>query len=322
MPKGLVHALLLDGKGGAKHLDEAGFESWSPEAGILWAHFDITEPDATGWIRERAGIHAFAAEALLAENTRPRLIETESGTVLFLRGVNLNPGADPEDMVSIRVLVSENRVLTLRLRRLLAVQDIEAALDAGTGPKTAAGVVVRLAERLTARMEPVLAELEDRVGAFEDAVFAKDGENQKLDIGAARTEAILLRRYLKPQRDAVTALHTGTRTGFAKHQREQLTEAVDRLTRYVENLDALHERLSVLHDEYRYLQNERMNRTMYLLTVVAAILLPPSLIAGLLGANVGGMPGADKSWAFSAMVAGIAALGVLEFWLLKRLKWI
>ena len=322
MPKGLIHALLLDGTGAARRLDQAEFEHWTPETGILWAHFDITEPDASAWIREHAGIHAYAAEALLAENTRPRMIETESGTVLFLRGVNLNPGADPEDMVGIRVLVSDNRVLTMRLRRLLAVKDIEEALDAGTGPKTAAGVVVRLAERLTVRMEPVLAELEDRVGAFEDAVFAKDGGGEKLDIGEARTEVILLRRYLKPQRDAVTALHTDAKTGFAKHQREQLTEAVDRLTRYVENLDALHERLSVLHDEYRYLQNERMNRTMYLLTVVAAILLPPSLIAGLLGANVGGMPGADKAWAFLAMVGGIGALAVFEYWLLKRLKWI
>jgi zinc transporter len=65
-----------------------------------------------------------------------------------------------------------------------------------------------------------------------------------------------------------------------------------------------------------------MNRTIYLLTVVAAILLPPSLIAGLFGINVGGMPGVENGWAFAMVAIGLAVLGIVEFLVLKRLKWI
>ncbi len=65
-----------------------------------------------------------------------------------------------------------------------------------------------------------------------------------------------------------------------------------------------------------------MNRTMYALTVVAAILLPPSLVAGLFGINVGGMPGVDNGNAFWIVVAAIAVLAVVEYICLRKLRWI
>jgi len=65
-----------------------------------------------------------------------------------------------------------------------------------------------------------------------------------------------------------------------------------------------------------------MNRTMYALTVVAAILLPPSLVAGLFGINVGGMPGIDNNAAFWIVVAAVVVLAVVEYICLRKLRWI
>jgi len=61
---------------------------------------------------------------------------------------------------------------------------------------------------------------------------------------------------------------------------------------------------------------------MYALTLVATIMLPLGFLAGLLGVNVGGMPGADTSWAFWAVCAMLAAVTIFEVWLFKRLKWL
>jgi len=58
------------------------------------------------------------------------------------------------------------------------------------------------------------------------------------------------------------------------------------------------------------------------LTAVAAILLPPSLIAGVLGANVGGIPGSDDPWAFAVLVVVIALVFPVELWVLRRLGWL
>jgi zinc transporter len=65
-----------------------------------------------------------------------------------------------------------------------------------------------------------------------------------------------------------------------------------------------------------------MNRTMYALTVVATVLLPPSLITGLLGINVAGMPGAEQPGAFPIVIVLLVVLAMVEIIVLRRLKWI
>jgi zinc transporter len=320
--KGLVAAFLLDGRGGGKPLEWPDIESWSPDDGIIWLHVDISEPEIGSWLRQGADIGADVCEAMLVENTRPRVVIGEVATVLVLRGVNLNPGADPEDMISIRILIEERRIISVRFRRLLAVEDIKTEIEKGRGPKTVAGFVASLSDRLTSRMEPVITDIEDRVSAYEDVVFSDGDPDDRSGLNQVRTEIIMLQRHLKPQMETFKSLRLGEKTGFTKKHQSLMAEAKDRVTRYVENLDSLQDRLTVLHDELRYRQNERTNRTMYLLTVVAAVLLPPSLIAGIMGANVGGIPGTQHPLAFAIMVIGILALGAFEVWLLRRLKWI
>jgi zinc transporter len=56
--------------------------------------------------------------------------------------------------------------------------------------------------------------------------------------------------------------------------------------------------------------------------VVAAVLLPPSLITGLLGINVGGMPGADNPWSFWLVILVLVILAIVEVVILRRLRWI
>ena len=80
------------------------------------------------------------------------------------------------------------------------------------------------------------------------------------------------------------------------------------------------ERAAVTQDEVNNRLSHQMNRTVYLLTLVATMLLPLNLITGVLGINVGGIPGADNRWGFSIVVALLAALGMTMLWLLRRFK--
>jgi len=53
---------------------------------------------------------------------------------------------------------------------------------------------------------------------------------------------------------------------------------------------------------------------------VAAIFLPLGLLTGLLGINVGGIPGAETGSAFWIVSGGLLLLMVVEFWILKKLR--
>lgn len=318
----LICAYLLDGEGGGRSLGWPEIQQWKPEDGVLWIHLDRKGKKTQQWLTDQSGVDPIVCRALLEEGVRPRILPVGGGLLVVLRGVNLNPGADPSDMVGLRLLIDEHRVVSLRHFRLMAVNDLREALERGDGPKNSGDLLVAAAGGLVERMGPVIADIDDEIDTLEELVLKSHSIELRSALAEVRHQAIALRRYLAPQRDVVSRLPMERVDWLDDMQRALLRETAERTTRYVEDLDSGRERAQVVQDELNNRLADRMNRTMYLLTVVSAVLLPPSLLTGLLGINVGGMPGVDNPWAFAIVGVAIVAVAVVEVVLLRRLRWI
>jgi zinc transporter len=319
---GLICAFLLDGEGGGRSLAWQDIDAWREGDGLIWVHLDRIGSATERWLNEKSGVDPVIAEALMVEDVRPRVVREDDALLVTLRGVNLNPDAEPEDMVGIRMWLTESRIITVRHRKLLTVADLRQSIGAGRGPRSTAEFLVRITDGLIARMSPAVTTLDDRVDELEAEVLTAQSSALRASLADVRKTAILLRRYLAPQRDAMTRLQIERVDWLDDGAVARLREVADRLTRYVEDLDAARERAAVTQEELSSRIADQMNRTMYVLTVVAAILLPPSLIVGLFGINVGGMPGMEHQWAFYEVLGLLVAIGVLEYVVLRKLKWI
>ena len=319
---GLVSAFLLDGHGGGLSCDWERIAAWAPSDGLLWIHLNRDSDDAQTWLRERSGLDDLVVDAMLTENTRPRCVPMDDGTMLFLRGVNLNPGADPEDMVSIRLWIEENRIISIRLRRLLSVEDLRQALAQGRGPVDAGDFVVQLAERLIARMAAVIGDVDDDVDRLQDQVLDARSAPLRTELTRLRREIIALRRYLAPQRDALARLTQSKLSWLGPADALHLREEADRVTRYVEDLDAARERAAVTQEELTNRLSEEMNSRMYVLSIVAAIFLPLGFLTGLLGINVGGIPLADNPSGFTEVAVILIGVTVLEILIFRWRRWL
>jgi zinc transporter len=317
----LISAWLLDGRGGGREIGWEAVRAGAPPGSVLWVHLDRKAPESQQYLRAEAGLDPLAVEVLLAEETRPRTLVDGDRVLLILRGVNLNPGADPEDMVSIRVHAERGRVITLRHRRLLAVQDLADALRAGRGPAHPSDLLVQLCDRLVARMEPVIDDLDEAISSCEQEMLAGITEGMRGRLGGLRREAIGMRRYLAPQREALSRL-AGERVPWLDDlDRSRLREVGDRVTRYLEDLDAARERAAVVQEELASRISEQMNRTMYVLSLVAGLFLPLGLLTGLLGINVGGIPGTGNPHAFLEVCGLLVAVAAFQIWLFRRMDW-
>ncbi len=319
---GLVAAYLLDGKGGGTELDWPAVRDWSPEQGLLWVHLDYTAPHSRQWLREQAGLTAVSAEALVAEETRPRSAAMEEGLLIILRGVNSNPGQDPEDMVSLRMWVERGRIITTRKRRLLSVVDLRESLAQGRGPASAAEFVVRITDRLVARMSRVIDGIDDTVAELEDSVLTEQSQGLRMRLAALRRQTIILRRYLAPQREALAMLLAEQGGWFEPVMRVRLREVADRLTRFVEELDAARERAAVTGEELASRLSEQLNQRMYVLSLVAVVFLPLGFLTGLLGVNVGGIPGAADPQAFVVLILLLLAVGLVQLIVFRWKRWL
>ncbi len=323
----LICAYRLDGTGYGEQLDWPTARNWPAERGPIWIHLDGTNRNTEAWFRQYSGLNTFHIDGILASETRPRCTGYEDGILLNLRGVNLNPGADPEDLVSIRIWIEENRIITTRFRKLMAIEDIRAQLEAGKGPLSTAHLVARLAARLTERMGPVIEDISDQVSQLEETLLGDVAENQqpmrslRHKLVDFRRITISLRRYISPQRDALNRLTQIEEPWLNEMVRGRLRETLDQVIRITEDLDEIRERSLVVQDELMTRISQRMEKTMYILTMVATIMLPLGLLTGLLGINVGGIPGAEVKWAFWAVCGGLGSLIVIELWLFKTFKW-
>jgi len=318
---GLIHAYLLDGTGGGRRLEMADIASWTPEQGVLWVHLDYTSENAQQWLRNSAELEELVADALLTEETRPRATAIGNGVLVALRGINMNPGAEPDDMVAIRLWVDDKRIFSTRERVLFSVSDIAERLNAGIGPVDTADFLVVLADRIVWRLSDTVDQCEDLVADLEDQVLDASSSSLRFDLATLRRQTITLRRYLAPQRDAFAKLVTEKIAWLDDDDRLRLREVSDRLIRNIEDLDAVRERAAVTQEELLSRLSDQMNTRMYVLSVVAAIFLPLGFLTGLLGINVGGIPGTENPWAFLIFLLFIIVIFVGQMLWFRSKKW-
>ncbi|MCH8542807.1 MAG: zinc transporter ZntB [Alcanivorax sp.] len=318
--KGLVHALLLDGKGGAEPLNDEQALAWQPGQGVLWLHLDYTLPDAESWLTHH-GVSPLIAEALLAQETRPRASLMRDGTLVYLRGVNLTPGALPEDMIAVRLWITPERIISTQRRPLKAVTDMLTDLSEGVGPQHAYGLLVNLVDRLTWNIEDVVDQVEDQIGGYEEVGLLRQSRGIRNEIGRVRRRVSVLRRYLAPQRDALSRLLDASGP-LADAERGLLREVLDRLLRLLEDLDTAREHATIAQEDLSNRLADDLNRRMYILAVVSVIFLPLGVLTGLLGVNLAGIPASESPYAFAGFVAILLTVVAAISLVLKRNRWL
>ena len=307
----------FDGCGKAVRLDVAQIDAESVSTyAFTWLHLRRDNEAARNWL-ETSGLDSFVIEALTADETRPRCTVHGDGVVLNLRGVNLNPGAEPEDMISVRFWLEQRRIIGVWVRELQAVSDLTVSIERNQAPTTPGDLIAKLALRLADRAEPTVAELNERIDVIEDEVLGQASRQPRTELADIRRSAIALRRHMVPQRDALTTLEIEDLGWLSARDRSRIREAADRVTRLGEELEAIRDRAQILHDELMDQRAEAMNKNTMLLSIVASIFLPLGLLTGLLGINVGGIPGAQEPWAFWIVCLVLPVIAVAQFLLLR-----
>lgn len=322
---GLRFAALLDRTGGCTDLDWDGIARWKPEDGFLWIHLERDDPAAAAWVREKSGIDPLVALALLADESRPRVEDFDDSLMVVLRGVNLGDESKEAELVPIHVWADGNRLISLRdkAHQLSALRAIRVALLNGKGPRTCGGLLAQISERVVEHLELVIDGMEDIVGELEDACIEHYADAAlRGQLARVRRQAIHLRRYLGPQRDALYRIQHDDATWLSREARMRLREVTDKIVRHIEDLDALRDRTTVLHEDLSAQISEQIASTSNRLTAVASLLLPPSLVTGMLGTNLAGIPGHDDPMAFWIMVAITVGMMPAVWILLKKLKWL
>ena len=320
---GIVAAILFDGQGGGTHLTWDQMNQWSPTKGRLWVHLDYTHEGAQTWVKQHKDLNPLVKAALLAGENRPRVTRMREGLLIALRGVNLNPGKNPEDMVSIRIWATDNLVVSSRRRHLLSVQDLITRLENGNGPVDVGDFLVELSDQLVMRMSDTVDQFEHTMASLE-AQLIENGDPLKLrlELAKLRRQTIALKRYLSPEREALEHLLREDVDWINDQNRDELREVNDRITRHLEDIEAVRERAAVSQEELSTRVNQQLNKRMYILSIVSVIFLPLGFLTGLMSVSLDGLPWQDETDGFWGFTTFLGIIFILQVIFYRMKKWL
>jgi len=316
-----VCGYVLDGNGGARQIDAPMQIADLADGESLWLHIDYSFPDASGWLAEQ-GLDENLVDSLVRPDSRPRTLVEDAGILMMLRGVNTNPGANPEDMVSVRIWVEPRRVFSVRQRKLLSIVDIRDAIAHGKGPRDCEEWLAMLLERLADRIANVVDDIEGVVAEVETTIEQGSVMQLRSRVSIVRRQTAAIRRFLAPQREALDSAYRSSRGRMRDETAYMLREQGDRIARYVEDLDLVRERTLVIQEELMNRLAQEQNQRMYVLSIVAVIFLPITFITGMFGMNVAGLPGVEDSTAFWTVVIVMVIVSIAIIALLRAKRWL
>jgi zinc transporter len=312
----------------AFHIDASRFVRSIPMAevkdaqqreGFTWIHLQIDAEGADD-VMQTLGLPTKVINLLGALDTRPKTLQIEDGLLVYLRGVNKNPDADPEDMVSLRIWLTDKGLVSARRqnRKLLSIQDVLDGIDDGQVPGNSSRLLITIISSVADRINEMVDALDEELVEFESAENVLSYDRKRLSV--VRRQAASLRRYLAPQRDALDSLFRINKI-INSDEAFEIRELADRMMRYVEDLDLARERSIVLQDEHRNRIAEQQGMRMYVLSLVTAIFLPLSFLTGIFGMNVAGLPGLEYTHAFNYLALGMLVLALVLLVVMRWKKW-
>ncbi len=312
---------LFDGKGGVQSQPFDHGEVPTPDKGFVLIAGSLSSPEFRAWLH--ANLDPFASDGMTATDQHARCTVLDDRALVVLRV--LRNRTDPDDMrkQTMSLWIEKSRVVIaskLSINELVSIPQWEKSHHAPLSP---ADLIARMGTRAADRAEPLVEQLGDRLDTIEEEMMSPSERQQSREqLTRLRRSLISLRRLLWPQRDVLNTLEIEDLSFLTARDRARLKEASARTARLGDELQILAERAALIHEQVLDTRAEQMNRTMLVLTAATVIAMPMTVVSGLLGMNVAGIPFSQNPEAFWIVVVLLAAVGTGMVWFMRTRKWL
>ena len=256
------------------------------------------------------GLHQLAVEDAVSAHQRPKLERYEDSIFLTLKTLWYVDAEDAVETGEINMFVGHDFVVTVRHGEGVGLHDARVSLEGREhvlthGPSS---VVYAVCDTIVDRYEEVAAALEVDVDEVEESVFSPARTNDSIRIYTLKREIAEVRRAVLPLREPMRRFASGSMPGTEPDAAPFFRDVSDHLSRTADTIDTLDTLLSTAFDAHLARVSVQQNDDMRKISAGAALIVAPTLIAGIYGMNFDQMP--ELHWAFGYPFALLLMLGV------------
>jgi magnesium transporter len=294
--------------------------TWS---GLTWVNIEKPTPKETKYLAQNYPFHPLDLDDCLSRVQRPKIDEYEDYLFIVLRF----PLFSKEERVTIpsqvSIFIGKDYLVTLHTGLLKPLVSLfrdcqlneEARLE---NMKSSGYLLYRIVDRLVDYCFPILDKIMANIEKVEDDIFDTTTPDPIEDLSELRRDVISYRRIVWPLRAVISSLEQKTKPFTPQDMEVYWGDVVDHVDKIWDTLDECKEIIDGLNETGGILASHHTNQVIRVLTIIATIMMPLTLLASIYGMNIR-LPGQEHDLSFIILLLiMLLAIGGMLFWFRRR----
>ena len=296
--------------------------------GLTWVNIEGPTEKDTEYLAQNYPFHPLDLDDCLSRIQRPKIDEYKDYLFLVFHFPVFSKEARVTTPSQLSVFIGENYLITLHkgelkpLVKLFKECQIEEESRQEHFNEGSGYLLYRIMDRLVDYCLPISNKMLDNIEDVEDRIFSNRRRSQIREISTLRRDIISFRRIIWPMRAVTGSLEPKIRRFTKADLAVYFGDTVDHLDKIWDALDEYKEIIEGLNDTHDSLATNRTNDVMKILTIIATIFIPITLVASIWGMNLPWLPFQHSSYSFLYVALIMIAItgGMLYFF--RRRHWI
>lgn len=272
-----------------------------------------------------AGIPRFIVQDILDTNQRPKFQDLDD--YIFITVKSFLPASDQNlEIEQISFLLGKQMLISFQEKKGDHFEHVRTRIREDNGLVRKKGpdfLLFLLIEGILANYYTTLDQLELTIGDSINPLEESRTDPVVIErIESYKRKIQLVRRNLLALRDAIHSIDKGTSPLIKPDQKKYYFDLKDNCLQLIESADAMALRLDSAENLFFSLQGHRMNQVMTVLTIMAAIFIPLTFLAGIYGMNFEYMPELGWRWGYFSLLGLMLVIGLVLMIYFRRKKWL
>ncbi|MCA9290130.1 MAG: magnesium/cobalt transporter CorA [Phycisphaerales bacterium] len=291
----------------------------------LWVDVQgLGDPTVLHALADLFQIHPLALEDIVHTPQRPKTERYDEHQLYISRMVRSGEDGHPV-FEQVAILIGSNYVLTFQEQPGDVLDPVRQRLRQGVGVLRQNGadyLAYAIIDTIIDYYYPIVEQLSDQIEAMEVRVMADPTPRTLARINRLKATLLEMRRGIWPQRDAVNQLIRDDTPFISDSTRVYLRDCYDHCVQLGEVIETYRELAAGLFNTYLSVVSNRTNEIMKVLTIMASIFIPLTLVAGVYGMNFDVMPELHRPWGYPAALGLMLAMAGGMLWYFGRKGWL
>lgn len=294
--------------------------------GIAWINIDgLQSVDVIEKVGKHFSLHPLVLEDIANTNQRPKMEDFSDYVYVVLRMLRYDDQNNEVLSEQISLVFGSNWVISFQENEGDVFDPVRVRLRNNKGRIRKVGadyLVYTLIDAVVDNYFSVLEKMGEKIEDLEDELIANPEPATLKNLHDLKRQSISLRKSVWPLREVVSRLERLESKLINKTTIIYLRDVYDHTIQVIDSIETFREMLAGMLDIYLSSVSNRMNEVMKVLTIIATIFIPLTLVSGIYGMNFTYMPELGSPWGYPLVLLTMLSVAVVMLFYFRKKRWI